>query len=210
MAHDKASSWAYAESSATDNSFASRAREAANELGIDALSSASCSFLTVLAGQGNVHTIAEIGTGTGVSGLALLTARPDSQLTTIDVDSEAQQAAREAFLAAGVKSARFRLINGRSADLLPRLATGTYDLVIIDGDPLEAAGDVDEALRMLRAGGLLVVAHALGHDRVADPVKRDEPTVAMRSLVQDLLGREDLHASLIAAGDGFLLATKVA
>lgn len=93
-------------------------------------------------------------------GLRYLAGASDSVLTSIDTDAEAQSYARENFTMAGVRSGRFRLINGRSADMLPRLASASYDLVLVDADPAEAAGDVYEALRMLRPGGTLVVAHA--------------------------------------------------
>ncbi|MCI6574288.1 MAG: class I SAM-dependent methyltransferase [Actinomycetaceae bacterium] len=206
--HEKAASWLYAEEAVLDQDVAREAREHAAELGIEPLSVATCAFLTSLATLPSVRTIAEVGTGTGVSGLALLAGSPDSTLTSIDVEPVAQNYAREAFAAQGVRSARFRLIGGRSADLLPRLASASYDLVLIDGDPLEAAGDAEEALRMLKAGGILLLAHALNHDLVADPVRRDAVTVALRDLGHELLANDAVAASLLPLSDGILLAAK--
>ena len=211
MAHanEKAASWLYAEEAVLESDTAAKqAREQAAELGIEALSVASCAFLRAIASLPSVKTIAEVGTGTGVSGLGLLAGATGSTLTSIDIEPVAQAAAREAFAAAGLRAGRYRLINGRSADILPRLAAESYDLVLIDGDPLEAAGDVEEALRMLRPGGILLLAHALYKDLVADPVRRDAITAALRDLGHELLADERVRASLLPLSDGIIMAVK--
>ena len=208
MAHDQAASWLYAEEAILDSDMAREAREEAAQCGIDSLSPAVCRFLTTLASCASVRSIAEVGTGMGVSGLALLSGSPSSTLTTIDSEPASHSMAREIFLHAGIRASRFRLINGRSADILPRLAAQSYDLVLIDGDPLEAAGDVEEALRMLKKGGILVLAHALNGGRVADPVRRDAVTVALRDLGHRLLNDERVCGSLLPLSDGLILAVK--
>ncbi len=150
-----------------------------------------------------------MGTGTGVSGLWLLEGMADDGvLTTIDVEVEHQRAAKEAFAAAGVRSTRTRTISGRALDVLPRLADGAYDLVLVDGDPAEAADCADQAIRMLRTGGVLVVNEALWHDRVADPARRDEDTVAMRELGRRVRDDERLLPALLPVGGGLLTAVK--
>ncbi|MGV9182360.1 O-methyltransferase [Arcanobacterium canis] len=203
---NKTASWAYAEENAYQSEIVKRARGVSEELGIEPISPATGALLRTLASH--TKTIAEIGTGAGVSGLFLLEASSHSKLTTIDTDTEAQSRAREFFAAARFASPRYRVINGRSADLLPRLADRSYDMVVVDGEPLEAEGDVNEAIRMLRPGGFLVVARALYADRVADPARRDERTVALRNLGADLLESEELITSLVPVGDGLIIAVK--
>lgn len=150
-----------------------------------------------------------MGTGTGVSGLWLLAGmNSEGVLTTIDSEMEHQRAAKEAFAAAGVKSTRTRTISGRALEVLPRLADSAYDLVVIDCDPDRASDYCDQGLRMLRPGGALVVVNALWHDRVADPARRDEATVAMRELGKQLRADEDLLTSLLPVGDGLLAAVR--
>ncbi|WP_124053988.1 O-methyltransferase [Arcanobacterium ihumii] len=208
MTHDKAASWAYAEEIVTEPELMAQARSEAAELGISPVSPATGQFLATVASMPHIRTIAEIGTGTGLSGLYMLLASSTASLTTIDIESEAQNYARDFFNKAGVRTSRYRVINGRSADLLPRLAKESYDLVVIDGDPLEAEGDVHEAVRMLRSGGILVITHALYHDRVADPARRDEVTVALRNLGQTVMDLDELSASLLPLGDGLIFAVK--
>lgn len=209
MTANKAASWSYCEQAvAEDSQLITKARFEAEELGLTPCSAATGRFLTALASLPQVKTIAEVGTGTGVSGLYLFESGREIVITSIDIESEAQNYAREFFTAAGQRPSRYRLINGRSVDLLPRLADNSYDLVVIDGDPMEAAGDATEAIRMLRQGGMLVILHALQHDRVADPAKRDDATVAIRNLGLDLLATETLTTTLLPLGDGIIFAVK--
>lgn len=209
MSADKAQSWAYTEEFLTEEDAIALARARAEELGCDAVSPGTGAALRVLAAANSARNVAEVGTGTGVSALWLLGGMaPDGVLTTIDVEAEHQRAAREAFAAAGIRPTRTRPITGRALNVLPRLADGAYDLVLVDGDPAETADYVEQAIRMLRPGGVLAVPNALWHDRVADPARRDEATVAMRELGKAVRGHEQLTAALLPTGDGLLVAVK--
>lgn len=150
----------------------------------------------------------EIGTGAGVSGLWLLRGMaPDGVLTTIDSEAEHQRAAKEAFTEAGIRPTRARTITGRAADVLPRLTDGAYDLVLADADPLDLGAHIPQALRLLRPGGVLAIAHALGGDRVPDPARRDEVTTALREATRLVRDDDRLVPALLPSGDGLLLAS---
>ena len=153
--------------------------------------------------------VVEIGTGTGVSGLWLLRGmRADGVLTTVDVEAEHQRLAKKVFADAGVAPQRARLINGAALEVLPRLTDGHYDLVFCDGDKIEYADYLAEALRLLRPGGIVAFDNALWHDRVADPAQRDAETVAVRELGRTVQEHEHLVPVLLPVGDGLLLARK--
>ena len=100
--------------------------------------------------------------------------QPDGILTSVDIEAEHQQAARTSFLAVGIPTQRFRLIAGSALNVLPRLSDGAYDLVFIDADKVEYAEYVEQAVRLLRHGGVLVMDNALWHDRTADPGNTDD------------------------------------
>ncbi|MFD1504403.1 O-methyltransferase [Georgenia yuyongxinii] len=209
MVADKALSWAYTEEFVPEDDPTAEARLRAEELGVVPVPAGTGAALRVLAAASRAHSVAEVGTGTGVSALWLLGGMtPDGVLTTIDVESEHQRAARQAFTAAGIKPARTRLIAGRALDVLPRLADRAYDLVLVDGDPTEAADDVDQAVRLLRPGGILAVNAALWRDRVADPARRDDTTVAVRELGRRVRTDERLVSALLPSGDGLLVGVR--
>lgn len=153
----------------------------------------------------------EIGTGTGVSGVWLLRGmNPEGVLTSVDSETEHTRLARQTFTQAGFPSQRARLITGRALEVLPRLTDAAYDLVLCDGDKQEYAADLEEALRLLRPGGVVVFDNALWGDRVADPSQRDPVTVAIRELVKSVRTDERLRPALLPVGDGLLVAQKLA
>ncbi|MFZ5872730.1 MAG: O-methyltransferase, partial [Actinomycetota bacterium] len=153
------------------------------------------------------RAVVEVGTGAGVSGVYLLRGMPDDGvLTTIDVEPEHQRAARETFAEAGIRPNRTRLITGRALDVLPRLTDGAYDLVLLDADKRDFDAYVEQALRLLRPGGVLAVDNALWHDKVADPAQRDETTTAIREMGKRIRENERLVPAMLPCGDGLLVA----
>lgn len=199
----------YAELFITEGEHAAAARERAAELGVDAVGVGAGAMLAVLAASVGAKNVVEIGTGAGVSGLHLFDGMADgSILTSIDIESEHQRAARQSFADAGIASTRARLINGRALDVLPRLTDGGYDLALIDGAPQEYPQYLPEAVRLLRVGGIVVLAHALLGDAVTDPTRRDPETVAVRDAGRAMRDDESLTAVLIPLGDGILAAVK--
>jgi predicted O-methyltransferase YrrM len=165
--------------------------------------------LRLLAAITDAKAVVEIGTGTGVSGLALLRGmRSDGTLTTVDVDAENQRLAKKTFLDAGIPSQRFRLIAGAALDVVTRLTDGHYDLVFCDADKREYSDYLTEALRLLRPGGVIAFDNALWHDRVADPAQRDPETLAVRELLRRVREDDDLVPALLPVGDGLLVAAK--
>jgi predicted O-methyltransferase YrrM len=205
----KASSWVYAEDFVPESPAATAARETASSLGVTPLGHGSAAALTVLTRMIKARAVVEIGTGTGVSGLALFAGmQSDGILTSVDIELEHQQAARKAFLSVGIPTQRFRLINGAALNVLPRLSDGAYDLVFVDGDKLEYAEYVEEGLRLLRHGGVLALDNALWHDRVADPAHEEDETTAIRDALLAVQQNEDLVSCLLPVGDGLLVAVK--
>jgi predicted O-methyltransferase YrrM len=157
------------------------------------------------------RAVVEIGTGCGTSGLWLLRGmRPGGVLTSVDVEPEHQRLARGVFVEAGFPAGRYRLISGRALEVLPRLADGAYDLVFCDADPQEYPEYLAGALRLLRAGGVMVFDNALLRGRVADLTCDDPDVVAVRELCEQVRVDERLVPLLLPADDGLLAAVKQA
>ncbi|WP_394552563.1 O-methyltransferase [Agromyces sp. MMS24-JH15] len=201
--------WKYVDESTVETDAVSRARQQSLELGIEAVSPAVAAQLAVIAAASRSEAIIEVGTGVGVSGLSMLQAARGSLLTSIDLETEYQQQARVNFADAGIPAARVRLIAGRASDVLPRMNEASYDLVFIDADPASVIEYVEHGLRLAKAGGTVVVAHALWKGRVADPAKRDESAVAFRTLIGELAGSSAVSTAISPAGDGLLQIVKL-
>ena len=200
---------AYAESFVVEDDVIVGARDRARELGCVPVGPAGGALLRVLAAATGARSVVEVGTGAGVSGLYLLGGMAaDGVLTTIDVEGENQRAAKEAYTDAGIAPARYRLINGSAAEVLPRLRDGAYDLVFVDADKAAYAAYYEQALRLLRVGGVVAFDNALWHDRVADPAQRDPDTTVLRDLGRTIRDDDRLVSVLLAAGDGLLVGAK--
>jgi predicted O-methyltransferase YrrM len=133
----------------------------------------------------------------------------DGVLTSVDEETENTRAARQTFTEAGIPTQRTRLITGRPLDVLSRLADAAYDLVFFDGNPQESTRYLEESLRLLRAGGLVVFDGALAGGKVADPAQRDPATIAIRGLVNEARENERIRPLLLPVGDGLLVAQKL-
>ena len=206
---EKESNWKFAEDIVSESEAIARAREHSLELGVEAISPAIGAQIGVIAAASRATSIIEIGTGLGVSGLYLLGGAPKATLTTIDVEVDHQQFARDAYISAGTAPARVRLIPGRANQVLPRMNEASYDVVLVDADPEHVIEYVEHGLRLARLGGTVLVPHALWRGRVADPVKRDRATTDFRLLLTEVSTSGAVISSLSPAGDGLLQMTKV-
>ncbi|HEX3707518.1 MAG TPA: O-methyltransferase [Mycobacteriales bacterium] len=199
--------WRYAEGWLEEDSPLASARPKGRDLGAVPVGAGGGAVLRFLAAAIQARSIVEIGTGAGVSGTWLLQGMaPDGLLTSIDIEAEHQRVAKQTFLDAGFALSRFRLMTGSALDVLPRLSDGGYDMVFGDAAKEEYSVYFDEAVRLLRPGGILAFDNALWHGRVADESNREAGTVAVRELLRRVREDERLVPLLIPSGDGLLVA----
>ncbi len=204
-----APSIAYAENFIVEDEVIAAARGRGKELGCMPIGPAGGATLRVLAAVLGARAVVEVGTGAGVSGLWLLGGmRQDGVLTTVDTEPEHQRASRQAFGEAGIATTRYRLINGAAGEVLPRLTDGAYDMVFVDADKTGYGEYHEQAVRLLRPGGVVAFDNVLWHNRVADPGARDSDTVALRELGKAVRDDARLVPSLLPVGDGLLVAVK--
>ncbi|SBS70286.1 O-methyltransferase [uncultured Microbacterium sp.] len=197
----------FAEEATIEPDAIGRARAHALEIGADPISAPVGAQIAVIAAATNALNIVEIGTGGGVSGLWLLHGSPRATLTTIDKEPEHLALARAAFADAKIAAARARFITGRAADVLPRMNEASYDIVLVDADADGVIEYVEHGLRLVRAGGTVLVPRVLAGGAVADPVKRDALTSAYRSLIQETQSSPAVLGALSIVGEGLLQLT---
>jgi predicted O-methyltransferase YrrM len=203
------SSWAYAEDFFAEDNVLATARAKGEELGCVPVQPGVGAALRLLAATVGAKAVVEVGTGAGVASVWLLRGmRSEGVLTTVDIEPEHQRAARETLTEAGIPANRVRLISGRALEVLPRLSDGGYDLVFVDADKEGYPDYLEQALRLLRPGGVVAFDNALWHGKVADPAVRDEETMAIRELGRTVRDDERLVAGLLPCGDGLLCAVK--
>ena len=199
----------YSESFAHEDYFMQQARNNGKEIGAADPSAAVGNFLKFAVNLVGAKSVVEIGTGSGVGGLWLLSGMPaDSVLTTIDSEREHSKIARTVFEEADIAPTKYRIITGKLIEVIGKLADNAYDLIIIR-PALDLFDMVQESYRLLKPGGLLIIDQALSGGKVADPTQRDPESIARRDAIKVVKEDERWAASLLPIGEGLLLANKL-
>lgn len=201
--------WDFAETWHAEDEAMIAVRARAAEVGCQTVSPGAGAALRLLASVAGATAAVEVGTGAGISAVRMLQGMAgEGVVTSVDAEAEHQVLARDLLATAGVHPSRVRMINGRAAEVLGRLTDGAYDIVLLATHALETHAYIDDAHRLLRNGGMLIVNRALAGDRLADPAARDADTMAIRALVADLHDDERFTSALLPLGGGLLVASK--
>lgn len=201
----------FAEGFIPEDFFKSQARARGVELGTTDTTPGSGAFLRYLAFTLKAQSVVEVGTGSGVGSLWLLDGMLDSgTLTSIDDEMEHTQIAKLAFADADISQGRYRLITNTVVEVISKLTDRAYDLVVLRHNPEDLSYVINEAHRILRSGGGLVIDNYYGGGKVSDAAQRDAKTVALRDAGK-IIRNDSEHwvSSLIPMGDGLFVATKV-
>jgi predicted O-methyltransferase YrrM len=94
-------------------------------------------------------------------------------------------------------------------EVLPRLTDGGYDLVFVDAAAVDHPRYLDEAVRLLRPGGI-VALHGVLRTGVVGPDADDAAVVALREVARQAREDERLVPVLLPLGEGLLAAVKTA
>lgn len=171
-------------------------------------------LLMLLATVQGARSILEIGTLGGYSTIWLARALPaDGRLISLEVDPHHAEVARANLETAGVTE-RVEVRVGRALDSLPRLeeeGAGPFDLIFIDADKPSIPEYLDWALRLSRAGSLIIADNVVRSGRIIDS-RIDDPAVQATRRLHERLGSDSrLEATVIQTVgvkgyDGFALA----
>jgi len=167
------------------------ARADADEYGLSAPSVALGSLLGTLAASGEGGAVA-MTPAAGVVGLHILAGLPEkSNLTCIDPEADHQARAKATFRDAGFGPSRTRFLPSRPLDVLGRLATESYHLVVADVEAVDLPAAIEAAWPLLTPGGTLVLLGSLLDGTLVDASRTDRITTAAReadALVDTLEG----------------------
>ena len=156
------------------------ARADASEYGLSSPGVALGSLLGTLAAVGEGGAVA-MTPAAGVVGLHILAGLPEkSNLTCIDPEADHQARAKATFRDAGFGPSRTRFLPSRPLDVLGRLATESYHLVVADVEPVDLPAVVEAAWPLLTPGGTLVLLGSLLDGTLVDASRTDRNTTAAR------------------------------
>lgn len=170
-------------------------------------------FLALLVQLIGAKKTLDIGVFTGYSALAVALALPtDGKVIACEVNQEYGAIARRWWQQAKVAEKIDLYLAPAQATLTQLLVTGeagTFDFVLIDADKSNYANYYEQALQLVRPGGLIAIDNVLWSGRVADPQVQDNRTNKIRALNQQLHQDQRIALSLVPIGDGLTLARKL-
>lgn len=170
-------------------------------------------LLTLLARLVTARRVVEVGVFTGYSSLCLARGlQPGGLLLACDINPDWTTIARRYWQRAGLDEAIELVLAPAAETLADRLAQGwggTVDLVFIDGDKTNYPLYYEQALDLLRPGGLVLVDNMLWSGRVADASCNDPDTLAIRDLARRMHEDPRIDPALLPIGDGLAMGRKV-
>jgi predicted O-methyltransferase YrrM len=200
---------AFSESFAHEDYFMQQARANGEEIGAPDPTPGVGNFLKFATQLSKAKSVVEIGTGSGVGGLWLLSGMPaDGVLTTIDSEREHSKIARNIFEEADIPTTKYRIITGKLIEVIGKLADSSYELIIIR-PALDLFDMIQESYRLLKPNGLLIIDQALSGGKVSDPTQRDPESIARRDGIKVIKEDERWAASVLPIGAGVLVANKL-
>ncbi|MFI5688253.1 O-methyltransferase [Streptomyces sp. NPDC051636] len=175
-------------------------------------------LLQLLAQIQGANTILEIGTLGGYSTIWLGRALPaDGRLISLEYSAKHAEVATRNIARAGLdKIVEVRV--GPALESLPKLADenpAPFDLVFIDADKANNARYVEWALRLTRAGSLIIVDNVVRGGRVVDAESIEPDVRGTRAAVELIAAHPRLSGTAIQTVgskgyDGFALARVLA
>jgi predicted O-methyltransferase YrrM len=169
-------------------------------------------FMALLVQLLGVKKALEVGVFTGYSALAVALALPaDGTLVACDVSEEYTTIAQRYWQQAGVAN-KIDLRIAPAIDTLNHLIqageTNSFDFAFIDADKSNYPTYYEQALQLVRPGGLIIVDNVLWSGRVADATSQDNRTQTIRAFNDALYQDERIILSLLPIADGLTLAMK--
>ena len=166
-------------------------------------------FLVQLIGA---RRVLEVGTFTGYSTLVMAQALPeDGEVYACDVSEDYTAVARRYWAKAGIEG-KITLTLAPAVETLDNFLAagmaGSFDFMFIDADKENYDAYYERGLKLVRAGGVILVDNVLWSGAVIDEAKQDADTVAIRALNKKLKDDQRVSLSMLPLSDGLTLALK--
>lgn len=166
-------------------------------------------FLKTLVRMTRPERILEVGSAIGYSAV-LMAQQADGTVTTLECDAELAQKARDNIERAAL-SDRIYVIEADAREYIKNL-TGEYGLIFLDGPKAHYIHMLNDCVRLLKKGGVLVADNVLYKGMTADEehVVRRKITIVKRlkHFIAAQMQRPDLETALLPLGDGVTVAVK--
>ena len=166
-------------------------------------------FLELLIRSIGARLIVEVGTLAGYSAICMARGMgEEGRLITIEASGK-HAAFAEDWISKSDVSGRVEVRNGRGIDLLPKVPTGEVDVVFLDADKQNYIHYLEEARRVLKDDGLLLVDNAFAFGHLLEEGCEDQSVLALREFNDALAADPDFDGVMVPLGDGVWMARRL-
>ena len=138
--------------------------------------------------------------------MALVARRYGGSIFTVEFDSDVARQAQKNFKTAGVGDT-VHVINGDATQVVPSFPDESFDMIFQDVDKRLYPTLLDECIRILKPGGILIGDDALFPVMNLDEKWSDQVS-PMAEFNQRVVSSPELDSTLLPIGDGMMLAIK--
>jgi predicted O-methyltransferase YrrM len=167
------------------------------------------SFMQILLKLGGARDVVEVGALAGYSAIAMARALPPGgRVRTIEIDDTHADFA-EQWISRSDVADRIEVVRGAGADVLPTFEADSADAAFIDADKESYCLYLDECLRVVRRGGLIMVDNAFAYGRLFEEAPDDPDVAAIRKFNDYMAGQKGMHSIIAPIGDGCWVGVKL-
>lgn len=196
-----------------DNEFLHELEDYAQKNSVPIVEPETARLLTVMTEIKKPENILEIGCAIGYSAILMSEGlHGGGKITTIEYNSDMVKIARENIEKAGLSDV-ITVVEADAKDYLSYIDEDeVYDIIFLDGPKAHYIYMLDECVRLLKRGGLLISDNVLYKGMTADDnhVVRRKITIVkrLRKYIDALMAHKDLKTMLLPLGDGVTVSVK--
>ena len=166
-------------------------------------------LLQLLIKISNARRVVEVGTFTGYSALAMAEALPqDGNLTTLENSREFADIAQRYF-AKSPHGKKIQLKLGPALQSLKAIPDNSEDFVFIDADKPSYGLYFDEAMRILRSGGIIFVDNVFWRHKIFKKKITNENARAIAAFNEKVKRETRAEKVMLSVRDGVYLIRKI-
>ena len=154
------------------------------------------------------NKILEIGTAVGYSAICFSEyLQENGKIDTIERDTERVKEERENIKKAEVED-KINIYEGDAVEILPTL-NDEYDVVFIDAAKGKYPFFLNQALRMIRQGGVIIADNVLYKGYVMSDYNKHKQRTAVRNLreyIAEITNNDKLETKILEVGDGLAIS----
>jgi len=199
-----------AERTTQEDEFLRTLRKEAEAAGIPPIHVApeQAALLHVLLRAAGAKEVVEVGTLAGYSAVVMARALPPGgRVRTIEFERKHAEFTRAAFARCDVAD-RIELHEGDAAAILPGFADGSADAAFLDADKKSYPRYLEESIRIVREGGLILVDNAFAFGQLFDDEPTDPEAPAVKEFNEIMAREPRVESVIVPVGDGMWVGVR--